>query len=180
MSGHPSSSEAKKDRRHELVFAVGMRWPKRLPADRRFSLGEPWPMLSKLLRRSATAAAGSEQPIRVRVLRASTTGAVLQGVERSIRNADILVFDVTPRAEPGASPRVNANVLVEIGLALGMGKRVLLIGSKPTAHRSLPSDLSGQLVCEYGSPNGRRVIEGHVRAIVLETLNANSNKKGEC
>ena len=156
-----------------------MQWPKARPRDKRFGLGEPWPSLYKLLHSAASTAAGTDQPIRVRVLRASATGALLKGVMRSIRNADILVFEVTPRGESRRDARINANVLVEIGLALGMGKPVLLIGESSTAYTSLPSDLSGQLVCNYGSVDGQRTIQGHIRSLVRKALRTKRTMKGK-
>ncbi len=68
----------------------------------------------------------------------AAAGLVQQRVQESLRAADFVIADVT-----GASP----NVMMELGMALGMGKRLLLLsGSKSV---SLPADLASHQVAVY-------------------------------
>ena len=58
--------------------------------------------------------------------------------QQSIREADFVIADVT-----GANPKV----MIEVGMALGMGKRVLLMSRERTSR--LPFDLASQQVAVY-------------------------------
>lgn len=129
--------------RRQVRIVVGLAWPKTTPRDRRFRLGEPWPTIHELISSGAQRGAG-DRGYRVALLRAASEGSVLSGVLRSLQHADIAVFDVTPQR--GA---VNANVLVEIGLARGMGLNPILIARTTDAHTHLPSDLRGITVRCY-------------------------------
>jgi nucleoside 2-deoxyribosyltransferase len=60
------------------------------------------------------------------------------GVQESIREADFVIADIT-----GARP----SVMVEVGMALGMGKRVLLLSHEKSSR--LPVDLAAQQVAVY-------------------------------
>jgi nucleoside 2-deoxyribosyltransferase len=147
-----------------------MEWPKTKPEDKRFALGEPWPQLRQLILQAAKSAVPEGQSVRVRPLRASARGTVLHGLLRAMSRADIIVFDLTPHRAPSPRAQVNANVLFEIGLAVGMSKPTLVTGKSASTRKSLPSDLQGQFICEYGSPNGQRVIRGHIRTLTRQAV----------
>lgn len=95
--------------------------------------------------------------ITVKRLRASHGKLVWGSILENIKNADILVFDISqppqemPREECDISSVIkgfNSNVLVEVGVALGMNKRVLLLCPKHL-FEEVPSDLKGFLWTLY-------------------------------
>lgn len=76
-----------------------------------------------------------------------------------IKNSDVLVFDVAAAPDTKTSFKsacdikevvtgLNANVLVEIGVALGLGKRVLLLCPEHLL-KTIPSDIKGFLWTTY-------------------------------
>lgn len=82
-------------------------------------------------------------------------------VRDRIAKADVLIFDVAAAINPkllvdiydgdditGKITSFNSNVLIEIGVALGMGKRVLLLCPK-NLFKKIPSDLQGYLWSVY-------------------------------
>jgi hypothetical protein len=82
-------------------------------------------------------------------LGASAGRLLFDGVYSKIKNADILIFDISEG---------NPNVFIELGIALAlqrenMSKRVFLIGRKnkeiASIEKLLPSDLQGAFVSEY-------------------------------
>jgi hypothetical protein len=82
-------------------------------------------------------------------LGASAGRLLFDGVYSKIKNADILIFDISES---------NPNVFIELGIALAlqrenMSKRVFLIGRKnkeiSSIEKLLPSDLQGAFVSEY-------------------------------
>jgi nucleoside 2-deoxyribosyltransferase len=79
----------------------------------------------------------------VRALRGSAGRTILDAVIDDIRRADLLVFDITPL--PGSRHGV-ANVILELGVALGMGKPVILCRRGPFDPRAVCSDLLGLYV----------------------------------
>lgn len=88
-------------------------------------------------------------------LRASHAEFIFSGVERRIEDADILVFDVadtqsevTGEKNEKCYTRFNANVLFEIGLAIGKGKQPFLLCPK-SLKDAIPSDLSNYLWSFY-------------------------------
>jgi hypothetical protein len=87
-------------------------------------------------------------------------GVILCKVCREIQETDFSVFDITER---------NPNVLLEVGLAFGFGKEVILLNNPAYAEelkKSYPIDLSGILIVQYdatsdikGKPDFRRKID---------------------
>jgi hypothetical protein len=67
---------------------------------------------------------------------------VLLGVQDRIRDTDFMIADVT-----GANP----NVMIEVGMALGMGKRILLLSRARSTE--LPVGLAAQQVAVYRPDN---------------------------
>ena len=67
---------------------------------------------------------------------------VLAAVQDRIRDTDFMIADVT-----GANP----NVMIEVGMALGMGKRILLLSKARSAE--LPVGLAAQQVAVYRPDN---------------------------
>jgi|tagenome__1003787_1003787.scaffolds.fasta_scaffold19601733_1 hypothetical protein len=63
---------------------------------------------------------------------------VVAGIQNRIRETDYVIADVT-----GADP----NVMIEVGMAIGMGKRLLLLAS--TRSSQLPVDLLALQVAVY-------------------------------
>jgi hypothetical protein len=157
--------------RRQVRITVGLAWPSAKPSDRRFALGEPWPTILALVKEGVPVTL-RKSAVRVSPLRASDEGSVLSGVTRSLQRADIAVFDVTPQRG-----RINANVLVEIGLAHAMGLRPILIAGKHGAHKVLPSDLRGLLVRCYAksNPNDRQSIRALIRSRVKQAVSDNGH-----
>ena len=92
-------------------------------------------------------------------LRASHGKLVWESILKNINNADVLVFDVAaaPKAKDMPKDRsdikdviksFNYNVLVEIGVALGLDKRVVLM-CPDHLFEKVPSDLKGYLWTTY-------------------------------
>jgi hypothetical protein len=70
-------------------------------------------------------------------------GVVLCKVCKEIQETDFSVFDITER---------NPNVMLEVGLAFGFGKEVILFNNPKYAEelkKGYPIDLSGILIVEY-------------------------------
>ena len=114
-------------------------------------------------------------------LRASHGKLVWQSILEKIKQADVLIFDI---AQPPATKGIpeqevdikdvvssfNANVLVEIGVALGWDKRVMLMCPSHLFDK-VPSDLKGYLWTTY---TGKISKENFVRTFCDErgALNA--------
>lgn len=91
-------------------------------------------------------------------LRASHGRLVWPTIERKIAESDLLIFDIVdaPRKDLSGTisdirnvlRHLNLNVLLEVGYALGCGKRVLLMCPKHL-FRQVPSDLKGFLWTLY-------------------------------
>jgi hypothetical protein len=140
----------RKPQRRKIDIAVALQWPDGEPANRKFALNEPWPTIRALIKQATEAARPvSKRSFLIHRLKARAGMSVTEGVIAAIRDADVLVFDVTP-TKKNANPKiVPPNVLFEIGLALGMGKPIILIGAGKHPYQVLPSDLSGQIVETY-------------------------------
>jgi hypothetical protein len=101
---------------------------------------------------------GHEISVSLRRLRASHGRFVWPTIEKRIAEADALIFDVAAAPSKDISGKsgdlnkfvsqLNANVLLEIGYALGCGKRVFLMCPKHLFSK-VPSDLSGFLWTLY-------------------------------
>lgn len=117
-----------------------------------------WQSLRDVLKQRADGIKKSKGvDITVKRLRASHGKLVWGSILENIKNADILVFDISqppqemPREECDISSVIkgfNSNVLVEVGVALGMNKRVLLLCPKHL-FEEVPSDLKGFLWTLY-------------------------------
>lgn len=70
----------------------------------------------------------------------TATGAdsISSEMQRRLREADFVIADIT-----GANP----NVMIEVGMALGMGKRILLLSQSRS--KELPFDLAARQVAVY-------------------------------
>ena len=137
---------------------------------------------------------GTEISVSLKRLRASHGRFVWPTIEQRIGEADLLIFDVAEAPKHDLSDktenitkslkRLNSNVLLEIGYALGRGKRVFLM-CPSHLFQKVPSDLQGflwtlytgsicngeltrTLVDEYGTMNAFR---GMLREIAHEKLN---------
>ena len=113
-------------------------------------------------------------------LRASHGRFVWPTIEKRITEADVLIFDVAAAPSKDISGKsgdlkqyikqLNANVLLEIGYALGCGKRVFLMCPKHLFSQ-VPSDLSSFLWTLYVG----RIKEGHLERTLVDssgTINA--------
>jgi len=88
---------------------------------------------------------GEQRVAEVARLRATAGRPVTERILEYIRDADILLFDLSP-GPTDSSCKANPNVCVELGMALGMQKNVFIIAQ----HRcSVPSDVQGFYVTEY-------------------------------
>ena len=91
--------------------------------------------------------------INLRRLRASAGGFIFDNIYKMIREADILIFDVSS---------FNSNVYIELGIALSIQReinpdlKVFLIREKKKGQRRLPSNLDGFFYSEY-EMNGSQV-----------------------
>ena len=104
---------------------------------------------------------GVEKALKAKIsfkrLRASHGKIVWQSILDGIKTADVLIFDIAqaPEKMPVKESDIktvlsgfNANVLVEIGVALGLDKRVVLMCPEHL-FRYVPSDLKGYLWTTY-------------------------------
>ncbi len=111
-----------------------------------------------MLRRDFTAAVkryNSEpgnDPVRLtlRSLRAGYGEHLFNEIARDVISSDITVFETSDR---------NSNVMLEMGVALTWGKRVLPIKKK--GRPKPPSDVSGQTWADYDAATYRFVDENH-------------------
>lgn len=91
--------------------------------------------------------------VEINRLRASIGQYILQSIARKIERADILIFDIADvRNVVAAKGRkkdrsFNANVLLEVGIAMGLKKENIILMCPEHIH--LPSDLAGILVAKY-------------------------------
>jgi hypothetical protein len=72
-------------------------------------------------------------------------GIILCKVCKEIQETDFSVFDITER---------NPNVMLEVGLAFGFGKEVILLNNPAYAEelkKGYPIDLSGVLIVQYSA-----------------------------
>ena len=134
---------------------VGYGWEKNVSArSDRF-----WGALRNKLKTIVSSFNGSSPDKFVQVsvnrLRASHAEFIFSGIESRIEDADILVFDVADTQSEGDGEknekcytRFNANVLFEIGLAIGKGKQPFLLCPK-SLKDAIPSDLSNYLWSFY-------------------------------
>lgn len=95
--------------------------------------------------------------VELRRLRASHGRFIWDSIFEKIKAADLLVFDVAKRGASGKhsgtggrSAKFNLNVLLELGAAMALKKRVLIMCPE-TDMKSFPSDLCGLLLTCYKS-----------------------------
>ena len=81
-----------------------------------------------------------------RRLRASHGCFVWDSILSKIKAADILIFDVADKKEP---KRFNQNVLLELGAAMALGDKKVLVMCPDGLLKKFPSDLSGLCLSLY-------------------------------
>lgn len=156
---------------------VGYGWAKFDEEDKKLLQGhevladEFWQTLkSKFERKSIKVQAYAENiNVRCNRLRGTHGLEVWSTVCKKIKEADILIFDVAKAInlkmldnlcedeEEDLTKKIksfNSNVLVEIGVALGCGKRVLLLCPE-NLFKKIPSDLKGYLWTVYTLAYGK-------------------------
>lgn len=120
-----------------------------------------WLTLRDKFKRESIKVDSDEVKVSCNRLRGTHGHEVWSTVRQKINSADVLIFDVASAIEPqklknacegdDLTKRIksfNANVLVEIGVALGKDKRVLLLCPKDLFDL-VPSDLKGYLWSLY-------------------------------
>ncbi len=155
MVGSPSETA---DANRPITIRVGYGWPKRdgksKPEDHVWAfIRERIKVVSDSLSKTQVKRGGRTFTCHINRLRAMHGGSVLDVLLQRIREADILVFDITGR---------NPNVLVEIGMALAMNGcsgRVFVFQEvddegNPAEGAKHPTDLNGYFFTRY-----RKVLE---------------------
>ena len=84
----------------------------------------------------------------VRLMRASAQGPLLPAIVVTMRRAEVTVFDLASRP---CQKFGNANVLIELGIAIGLGKEPFIVRSSDPLQPNEPSDLAGLVVHRAGS-----------------------------
>lgn len=92
----------------------------------------------------------------VNKLRGSHAGINFLDIYEKIKNADVLVFDITSH---GKETTFNYNVMLELGIALGMGKTPFVFVSDKLKDEKLPSDLNGFFLTYYSSDNSKFALD---------------------
>jgi hypothetical protein len=141
--------ESERDRPDLLKVVVGLQFN-----SRHFER----PRLMKMLRRDFQAAINEynrepgNHPVRlsVRGLRAGYGEHLFNEIARDVISADIAVFETSDK---------NSNVMIEMGVALTWGKRVLPIKKK--GRPKPPSDISGQTWADYDAQTYSFIDENH-------------------
>lgn len=107
--------------------------------------GEPYDSIYREVIQPVTTAAGYEV---VRADEFSGPGIIVEDIVRAIREADVVIAEMTP---------VNANVFYELGYAHALGKPTVLLAERGQA---LPFDVSGWRAIFYDNTiGGRRQVE---------------------
>jgi uncharacterized RDD family membrane protein YckC len=89
----------------------------------------------------------------MRVAQYYSSGMILEEIVRSIRDAHLIIADLT---------RGNPNVCYELGIAHALGKRVFLVAEEPAANRI---DFGALRVCKFeGTQAGRERLSGELRS----------------
>ncbi len=89
----------------------------------------------------------------MRVAQYYSSGMILEEIVRSIRDAHLIIADLT---------RGNPNVCYELGIAHALGKRVFLVAEEPEANRI---DFGTLQVCRFESTQaGRERLSGELRS----------------
>jgi uncharacterized RDD family membrane protein YckC len=87
----------------------------------------------------------------MRVAQYYSSGMILEEIVRSIRDAHLIIADLT---------RGNPNVCYEVGIAHALGKRVFLVSEEPEANRI---DFGALQVCRFdGTQAGRERLSGEL------------------
>ncbi len=175
---HKGRRSSARHRGHEphrrlIVVKVGLSWRN---GDRRWK--SVWqPFLSGVVRdvSSRLAAKGlvesGARVAEVRRLRASAGRCLMESILEDIECADVLAFDLTPRIGEAAGP---ANVLVELGAALALDKRVFLAAASPKRIVMRCSDVSGHYVAPIaGTKFDASLRMALVHAIAREWIRVN-------
>ena len=81
-----------------------------------------------------------------------TSGLIIEDITQSIREATIVIADVTPN---------NANVFYEVGFSHGIGKPTILLSDRK--REKLPFDISGFRMLFYDNTiGGKRAVESRL------------------
>ncbi len=89
----------------------------------------------------------------MRVAQYYSSGMILEEIVRSIRDAHLIIADLT---------RANPNVLDELGIAHALGKRVFLVAEDPEANRI---DFGALQVCRFDPTHaGRELLSVELRS----------------
>lgn len=149
----------------------------------------------------APTADGVEKRSGVRIelsrLSAGIDGDILNSIIKRIKAADVLLFDLGASTKPIQYPkrkddakkvltRINENVLFELGVAMGLGKRLMILCPKWLSG-NVPSDIIGRFLCLYkGNLNqeefNRTFIEGNkvrqtFRSLLIEALPPSARRR---
>ena len=89
-------------------------------------------------------------------------GLITADIERCIREAKIVIAEITP---------INANVFYEVGIAHALRKPTILLAQKLTPESRLPFDIAGHRVLFYdnsigGKPRLEAGLKAHLQAIL--------------
>lgn len=91
------------------------------------------------------------------------TPTLVAAIQDRIRDSDFMIADVS---------EANPNVMVEVGMALGMGKRILLLSK--TRSSDLPADLAAQQVAVY-RPDNLSSVRKYVQLWLRDALSERSS-----
>jgi hypothetical protein len=109
--------------------------------------------------------------VEFRKLRASAGHYVLESIEDAIAEADVLIFDLSPRPGEIAGP---ANVLLELGISVAQRHRVFLASERPSRTMAACSDLAGLYVARI---TGKSVEQSLRMALASRVLQVWTNRR---
>lgn len=126
---------------------------------------------------AAGVATPSERVCEVRLLKASAPGDLRTAIRTTVAQADILVFDLAsaPLAIDG-----NPNVLIEVGMALGLGREsdIHVIRSAGNRRPNRPSDLAGLVVHGPKDLEPTGAMYGFLREAIIRKWSLLAGPKG--
>jgi hypothetical protein len=113
----------------------------------------------------------------VRLLQPSAQGALLPAIIDTIRRADVLVFDLAPRP---CERLGNANVLIELGVALALDKQMFVVRSAELRLPNEPSDLAGRMFHLAGPNRFDPSFRAKLRHLIMKIWIESNTKSKEC
>ena len=122
-------------------------------------------MMEKALIEYNTSAGSPEANLAFKPLAAGYGEHLFNQIARDIIGSDIAIFDTSD---------LNANVMIEMGVALTWGTRVLPIRASGCSQS--PADISGQTWAEYESSGGKFVDSDHHNKLVQMVRRARQKK----